>query len=74
MRKILLTLCVLLAVCPSITAQKKKKQQQTPAQPEKKEVKLNYKKGLMNVAQDKENWFFQVADSLLGQPIMSPPP
>ncbi len=71
MKKIVLMLSILLAVCPSITAQKKKKQQQPPAQPEKKEVKLKYKNGLMNVAQDKENWFFQIADSLLGRPILT---
>lgn len=64
MKKTLLLVCLSLLVCCGVQAKKKKKN--APAPP-KKEMRAPAKKGLFNVQKHKEDYFFQIPDSLLGR-------
>ena len=69
MKKTIFMICLLLVAAMPADAKKKKKTQ-TPAPP-KKEVRAPAKQGLFNVQKHKDDWYFQVADSLLGRPFLA---
>ena len=70
MKKAVLLLCLLMAVTPEMMAKKKKVVEQKPAPP-KREVRAKAKQGLFNVQHHKDDWYFQIADSLLGRPFLA---
>ena len=65
MRKTLSLLCCLLLIF-AVPAEAKKKKKNA-AQPAPKEVRPPAREGLFNVQYWKDNYYFQVADSLLGR-------
>ena len=69
MKKIVIMLCVALMACTAAEAKKKKKV--INVQLPKKEVRAPATQGLFNVQHHKDDWYFQVADSLLGRPFLA---
>ena len=69
MKKILFAICLLMVAVMPADAKKKKKNQTPP--PAKKEVRAPAKQGLFNVQRHKDDWYFQIADSLLGRPFLA---
>ena len=67
MKKLLLTLCVLLITGTSVEAKKKKST--TPSQP-KRELRTPARQGLFNVQFWKDQYYFQIPDSLLGRLLL----
>ena len=68
MKKIITILCaMMLAAMP---ADAKKKKEPTPPAP-RKEVRPEAKPGLFGVQHYKDDWYFQICDSLLGRPILT---
>ena len=70
MKKLMFALCLLMAATPEMMAKKKKVVEQKPAPP-KKEVRAKAKQGLFNVQHHKDDWYFQIADTLLGRPFLA---
>jgi hypothetical protein len=78
MRRIILVALAAMLLLPApadagLFRKKKKKAAQTEAQKpqEKKEQRPAPVEGLFNVQQFKEDWFFQIPDSLLGHPFLA---
>ena len=69
MKKIIVLICLALVSTPQLMAKKKKTTEQKPAP--KKEIRAKAKQGLFNVQHHKDDWFFQIADSLLGRPFLA---
>lgn len=70
MKKFLLFALAALTICGS--AEAKKKQPVKPAAPAKKVEKFTEaKKGLFEVSRKGKDWYFTIADSILGQPIIA---
>ena len=67
MKKAIIALCLSMLMIIPAGAKKKPKQAATPAPQEKKEVKAPVRQGLFNVQHEKDDWIFQVPDSLLGR-------
>ena len=65
MKKVIIALCLAMVVLTPAAAKKKPKE--APKPPEKKEVKAPVRQGLFNVQHQKDDWIFQVPDSLLGR-------
>jgi hypothetical protein len=65
MKKLLLFVCLALIAGVPATARKKK-----PVPP-KTEAKAPVTKGFFNVQHEKDNWVFQIPDSLLGRPFLA---
>lgn len=65
MKKLFLLIC--LSVLMLVPAEAKKKPKEVPATPEKKETKAPVRQGLFNVQHQKDDWIFQIPDSLLGR-------
>ncbi|MEE1386473.1 MAG: zinc-dependent metalloprotease, partial [Prevotella sp.] len=63
MKKHLLIVCMAAMICPGAQARKKSK----VTKPVKKEVRQPAVKGLFNVQKHKDNYYFQIPDSLLGR-------
>lgn len=78
MRRIILVALAAMLLLPApadagLFKKKKKKAEQTeaPKPQEKKEQRPAPVEGLFNVQQYKEDWFFQIPDSLLGHPFLA---
>ena len=69
MKKLTFLLCLSLLVGITEATAKKKKPEPRPAP--KKEVRAKAVEGLFNVQKHKDDWYFQVADSLLGRPFLA---
>lgn len=68
MKKSLLLLCLsVMAIMPTEAREKPKETAPAPPAPEKKEVKAPIREGLFNVQHQKDDWIFQVPDSLIGR-------
>ena len=65
MKKSMLLLC--LSIAAIMPAEARKKPKEAPKPQEKKEVRAPIQKGLFNVQHQKDDWVFQVPDSLLGR-------
>lgn len=63
MKKHLLIVCMAAMICPGAQARKKSK----VTKPVKKEVRQPAVKGLFNVQKHKDDYYFQIPDSLLGR-------
>ena len=67
MKKAIIAFCLALGMLTPAMAQKKSKKAAEPAPQEKKEVKAPVRQGMFNVQHEKDDWIFQVPDSLLGR-------
>ena len=65
MKKMMLALCIL-AIASATAEAKKKKKGQLPEKP-KREVRTPARQGLFNVQYWKDNYYFQIPDSLMGR-------
>ena len=63
MKKLLLLVCMAAMISPGAQAKKKSK----VTKPVKKEVRQPAVKGLFNVQKHKDDYYFQIPDSLLGR-------
>ena len=70
MKKLLFLLCLLIAGTPQLMAKKKKVMPERKPAP-KREVRAKAKQGLFNVQKHKDDWYFQIPDSLLGRPFLA---
>ena len=69
MKKIVFALCALMLFAAGADAKKKKKVETPPAKP-RQEVRPAAREGLFNVQKWKDNWYFQIPDSLLGRLLL----
>jgi len=70
MKKMILILSLALIIGSPVDAKRKKKKD-APKPPAKKERRAPARQGLFNVQHHNDDWFFQIPDSLLGQPFLS---